>query len=34
MIEMTFLEWLFFVQKSKEEKEKYILVNSYITPIM
>ena len=34
MIEMTFLEWLMFVQKPKNEQEDWIVNNSYITPIM
>jgi len=33
-LEMTFLEWLLFIQRSKEEKETIILNNSYLTPIM
>ncbi len=34
MIEMTFLEWMVFIQKTQQEKENYIIANSYITPIM
>jgi len=33
-LEMTFVEWLLFIQKSNEEKEEIILNNSYLTPIM
>lgn len=34
MVEMTFSEWLFFIQKPEKEKEEYMLKNTYITPII